>query len=197
MSRRRRQAKFKLREQLVLLFFCLLGLIGLLNAPPSRALPAWTLMATFGSIFIVVIASIFFLDRLRRLRILKQKRAYSLIEHVDHMSGVEFEGYIEAVLHARGYHIKTTPKSGDLGVDLIARKDGTSYAIQVKRYSHPVDRRAVSDAVAGMKHYKCDKAMVITNNYFRPGAKQLAASNNCTLVDRDMLASWVAAFQQR
>jgi HJR/Mrr/RecB family endonuclease len=39
--------------------------------------------------------------------------------------------------------------------------------------------------------------MVITNNYFTPGAVTLARSNDCTLVDRDLLAQWVLRFQTR
>jgi len=48
--------------------------------------------------------------------------------------------------------------------------------------------------VAGMQHYRCTKAMVITNNYFTPGAETLARSTGCLLVDRDTLAKWISEF---
>jgi hypothetical protein len=68
-------------------------------------------------------------------------------------------------------------------------------AIQVKRHTGKVSRRAISDAVGGMQHYRCNKAMVVTNSYFTPGAILLARSNRCTLVDRDQLSQWIIQFQ--
>jgi HJR/Mrr/RecB family endonuclease len=38
--------------------------------------------------------------------------------------------------------------------------------------------------------------MVVTNQYFTSGAKALAESNRCTLVDRDTLASWIIEWQR-
>ena len=79
-----------------------------------------------------------------------------------------------------------------MGVDVIASKGAEKYAIQVKRYSKPVSRTAVSDAVAGKAYHGCTAAMVVTNNYFTAGARALARSTNCQLVDRDTLTKWIA-----
>lgn len=116
--------------------------------------------------------------------------------NIDFMSGVEFEQYLKMLMKSRGYEVSDTPVSGDLGVDLIASRDGEITAIQVKRYASRVSRRAVSDAVAGIDYYGCDNAMVITNNYFTPGAVTLAQSNGCILIDRDNLATWVNEYQE-
>jgi restriction system protein len=75
-------------------------------------------------------------------------------------------------------------------LDIIAEKDGVLWGIQVKRYSGPVKMAAVRQAVAALKHYGCDQAMVITNNGFSPSARNLAASNNCLLVDGPQLMNW-------
>jgi len=117
------------------------------------------------------------------------------IANIDSMTGVEFEQYLQKLLTNQGYSVHVTQASGDLGVDLIASKDGDKIAVQAKRYNTRVTRRAISDAVAGMYHYDCNEAMVITNNYFSPGAVALAKSTECTLVDRDTLAKWVIEFQ--
>jgi len=37
--------------------------------------------------------------------------------------------------------------------------------------------------------------MVISNNFFSAGARILAESTNCELVDRETLASWIFHFQ--
>jgi restriction system protein len=117
------------------------------------------------------------------------------ISHIDTMTGIEFEQYLKEVLINQGYSVNMTDASGDLGVDLVASGNGDKIAIQVKRYDTNVSRRAVSDAVAGMYQYGCNKAMVITNNYFSPGAITLAESTGCILIDRDTLAKWVDEFQ--
>lgn len=40
-----------------------------------------------------------------------------------------------------------------------------------------------------------DRAVVITNR-FTEGAKELARSNHCELIDRDVLAKWILEFQE-
>ena len=117
------------------------------------------------------------------------------IADIDSMTGIDFERYLQKLLTMQGYSVRTTPASGDLGVDLVASRNGDNIAIQVKRYNTKVSRRAISDAVAGMQHYRCNMAMVITNNYFSPGAVTLARSTGCLLADRDTLARWIVALQ--
>ncbi len=125
-------------------------------------------------------------------RWLVSRRANAL-QHsaIDSLDGAAFEAYVEALLKKRGYRVTHTGKAGDLGVDLIAEKAPYKFAVQVKRLSNPVSRSAVSDAVAGKAHYKCNAAMVVTNNLFSPGAQELARSNGCKLVDRNVLADWM------
>lgn len=119
------------------------------------------------------------------------------IANIDAMSGIDFEQYLERLLIDQGYIVEVTPVSGDLGVDLVALQNENRIAIQAKRFSSKVSRRAVSDAVAGMNYYKCNKAMVITNSYFSDGAIALAEATGCILVDRDMLADWINEFQNK
>ncbi len=121
-------------------------------------------------------------------------RALQLAD-VDRMTGTRFEEFVEALITSQGYRVKHTGHSGDLGVDLVAERSPDKFAVQCKRQGEPVSRRAVSDAVAGMAHYRCNRAMVVTNSTFTPGARELARSNGCALVDREALGRWVLAFQ--
>jgi len=115
------------------------------------------------------------------------------IAGVDSMNGWHFESYVADLLHYRGWKIhEVTSGSGDYGVDIVASKDNARYAVQVKRHSHKVGQDAIREVVAGMSMYKCAVAMVVTNNYFSPSAKRLAAANRCVLVDRNALARWIA-----
>lgn len=115
-----------------------------------------------------------------------------LVGRMDSMSGVEFEYAIADLMRKDGYSVRMTPATGDLGVDLVASRDRVSIALQLKCYANPVDRKAVSDVVAGMAYYRCTTAAVVTNNIFTPGAVKLAQANQCRLIDRRALSHWIA-----
>ena len=109
------------------------------------------------------------------------------LKEIDKMKGLDFEVFIGELLTQHGYKTQNIKGSGDFGVDVIAEKNGTKYAVQVKRYTSNVSRTAISDAVAGKFHWDCEKAWVITNSYFTSDAKLLATSTDCKLTDRDEL----------
>jgi restriction system protein len=125
----------------------------------------------------------------------RRQRAIRLAD-VDYMDGLAFEEYVCRLMERQGYTAENVRGSGDFGVDIIARRNGTRYAVQVKRQRGGVSRRAISDAVAGKYHFECDAAMVVTNSYFTPGARKLAKSTVCELVDRDTLSDWIIDFQR-
>ena len=103
---------------------------------------------------------------------------------IDKMTGLEFEKYVARMLVNQGYrHVRLTEQY-DMGIDIIAEKDGLRYGIQVKRYSGLVKASAVRQVITALKYYQCDKAIVITNSTYSRVAKQLADSNNCVLIDR-------------
>jgi len=109
------------------------------------------------------------------------------LKEIDKMKGLDFELFIGDLLTQHGYKTQNIKGSGDFGVDVIAEKGNTKYAVQVKRYKSNVSRTAISDAVAGKFHWDCEKAWVITNSYFTSDAKLLAKSTDCKLTDRDEL----------
>jgi restriction system protein len=113
------------------------------------------------------------------------KVTYSTAEpaiDVNTMTGIEFEHYVAKLLEERGYtDIKLTERY-DLGVDIIACKGGIIWGVQVKRSSGLVKAIAVRQVVTALKHYGCDRAMVVTNGTYSRPAINLAKSNNCVLV---------------
>lgn len=100
-------------------------------------------------------------------------------------TGVEYEEYVSERLAASGFsNIQSTPTSGDYGADIICEKDGLKYCVQCKKYSNSVGVAAVQEICAAKAHYKCDYAVVITNNAFTAQAKQLAGDNSVILVEK-------------
>jgi HJR/Mrr/RecB family endonuclease len=121
---------------------------------------------------------------------LHRHRNYTLHD-IDKMTGMEFEKWVALKLKNHGFtHVHVTEQY-DYGVDILAIKDGVRWGVQVKRHSSLVKAEAVRQVVTALNHYKCDKAMVITNSYFSEVAKKLAKSNDCILVDRNRLSRYV------
>lgn len=114
------------------------------------------------------------------------------LAEIDVMSGLEFELYVAELLKQQGYqHVRLTEKY-DYGIDIIAVRDGFTWGIQVKRSSGLVKANAVRQVVTALRMYGCDRAMVITNGEFSRIARDLAASNDCVLVDRCVFWSGAA-----
>ena len=111
------------------------------------------------------------------------------IEHnIDSMNGHYFEKYCAYLLTVFGFvDVSVTRGSGDQGVDIIGKYNDLKYAIQCKRHSHKLGNTPIQEVAAGKNYYKCDGAIVITNNFFTDGAIDLAKANNVELWDRNKL----------
>lgn len=118
--------------------------------------------------------------------------AYTQLEAIDGMEGHSFEHFCAALLKKNGFHsVRVTQGSGDFGIDILAEKHGKTYAIQVKNYSKPVGIKAVQEAFLGKEYYKCNKAVVMTNNYFTQAAKEAAKKAKVELWDRRTITPWM------
>ena len=100
------------------------------------------------------------------------------------LDGPEFEAYVALVLQDNGFkHVALTKGSGDQGVDILAERNGKTYAIQCKNYEGAVGNFAVQEAYTGAQFYGCENAAVICPGTFTRGAKELAASTGVLLWD--------------
>ena len=103
-------------------------------------------------------------------------------------NGTDFELFCVKILQKNGFNnIELTKGSGDQGVDIFAQKDGIKYAFQCKCYSNKLGNTPVQEILAGKSMYKCHVGVVITNNFFTNGAKELADATGILLWDRDKL----------
>ena len=110
------------------------------------------------------------------------------IHDLDDIDGLDFEELTCDILAANGYDIaENTQASVDFGVDVLARKDGISYAIQCKRYQKPVGVEAVQQVYAGRAYYECHVAVVLTNQHYTIHARKLADKLGVVLWDREFL----------
>lgn len=107
-------------------------------------------------------------------------------------SGIYFENIACRLLKANEFeNIRNTPASGDYGIDILAEKDGISYAIQCKCYSKNIGNKAVQEAFSGSQFYNCMIAVVFTNSYFTKAAIETAKATKVLLWDRDKLMQMI------
>ena len=100
------------------------------------------------------------------------------------LTGPEFEAYFALVLSDNGFkNVQVTKGSGDQGVDILAERNGKSYAIQCKNYDGAVGNFAVQEAYAGAEYYGCELAAVVCPGTFTRAAKELAAETGVLLWD--------------
>lgn len=103
----------------------------------------------------------------------------------DKMEGRDFEKFCGELLEKKGFlEVEVTKGSGDYGVDILAEKDGITYAIQCKRYQGPVGVKAVQEAYAGRDYYDRMVGVVLTNQYFTAPAVEAAKKLKILLWDR-------------
>lgn len=112
---------------------------------------------------------------------------------VDAMDGHEFEYFCAELLKENGFvNVEVTQASGDFGVDILAEKDGVTYAVQCKCYSDKVGNHAVQEATSGAQYYHRMVAVVLTNSTFTPAAIETAQKTNVLLWDREKLKEMMA-----
>ena len=118
----------------------------------------------------------------------RKRRAYG--KDFDLLDGHEFEYYCADLLRKRGFQeVEVTKGSGDYGIDILAERDGVTYAIQCKCYNAPVGVKAVQEAYAGRDYYDCMVGAVLTNQYFTGPAVEAAKKLKILLWDRGYLES--------
>ena len=131
-------------------------------------------------IFIVItLVAVFFLHKAR-------KRCPA---DIDLMEGRDFERFCADLLKRRGFlEVEVTKGSGDYGIDILAEKDGVTYAIQCKCYDGtPVGVSAIQEAYAGRDYYDRMVGAVMTNQYFTSPAVEAARKLKILLWDRGYL----------
>ena len=109
------------------------------------------------------------------------------LKYIDTLSGLEFENYCCDLLRKNGYVATVTKPTQDSGGDIIASQGTSSYIIQCKNYSDAVGNKAIQEVYAAKGIYKCDKAIVITNNFFTAQARKEAQMLGIELWDRNYL----------
>jgi restriction system protein len=128
---------------------------------------------------------------------LAEQRRFGLsrISETDSLSGEEFEDWLHRFFVKCGFEVEHTPYRRDFGADFILTWNGMRIAVQAKSGHTRVGVNAVQQVVAAKAFYGCERAMVVTNQYFTEQAVLLADANNVLLKTRDDLVRKMASFE--
>lgn len=114
------------------------------------------------------------------------------ISRMDELEGHEFEFFCADLLKAQGFiDVEVTRGSGDFGVDILAEKDGVTYAVQCKRHTAPVGVETVLCTYGGLAYYERMVGVIMTNQYFTAPAVEAAKKLRILLWDRGYLDAMI------
>lgn len=131
----------------------------------------------------ILLAAVFILLLCRAVR---NRKLYP--NEMDSMEGHEFEYFCADILRKKGFiEVEVTKGSGDYGIDILAEKEGVTYAIQCKCYQVPIGVKAIQEAYAGRDYYDRMVGVVMTNQYFTAPAVEAAKKLKILLWDRGYL----------
>lgn len=129
---------------------------------------------------------------------LAEQRRFGLsrISETDSLSGEEFEDWLHRFFVKCGFEVEHTPYRRDFGADFILTWKGMRTAVQAKSGHTRVGVNAVQQVVAAKAFYGCERAMVVTNQYFTEQAVLLADANNVLLRSRDDLVRKMGSIEE-
>ncbi len=138
--------------------------------------------------YIAIILAAAVLGILIAAAVIRRRKSRNYSSDIDFMEGHDFEYYCAELLRRQGFlEVEVTRGSGDYGIDILAEKDGVTYAIQCKRYTAPVGVKAIQEAYAGRDYYDRMVGAVLTNQYFTQPAVEAAKKLKILLWDRGYL----------
>ncbi|MBT9459351.1 MAG: restriction endonuclease, partial [Burkholderiaceae bacterium] len=101
--------------------------------------------------------------------------------------GDGFEELCASRFSALGWHVTSTPRTGDQGVDLLARRGGLTVAVQCKNYGDPAGNSCVQEVYAGARFHEADFSIVLARSGFTTSARSLASRLGVKLDHPDLL----------
>lgn len=132
-----------------------------------------------GALFLVLIFAVVF------IAVLRAGYRFHTNDEFQDMEGHDFEYFCADLLRQRGFiEVEVTKGSGDYGIDILAEKEGVTYAVQCKCYTAPVGVKAIQEAYAGRDYYDRMVGAVMTNQYFTSPAVEAAKKLKILLWDR-------------
>jgi restriction system protein len=95
----------------------------------------------------------------------------------DELTPDEYEQLVASVLRDEGWSVAVTPTVHDLGLDVIAERDGMRLGVQAKmflRANRPVNAAIVMHTYGAAAYFECDRSMIATDGRVLGEASRVA-----------------------
>lgn len=103
-----------------------------------------------------------------------------------------FEELVAELFERHGYKlIKVTKKAKDIGVDILLKKKGRTYVVQVKKYAedNKISRPDLQRLQGAAQHYNAQGMIFVTYGFFTKDSIQYAREHGIELIDHYELMS--------
>jgi|GEM_PF-6910753 len=107
---------------------------------------------------------------------------------IETLTPEDFERLIVLLLSKQGYETKHIPLGDDIGIDILAKKNGESIAVQVKKYdSRKINLAMVYHTFGAAAYYDCTRAIIITLSDITANAENAARKLNVEIIGKEAL----------
>lgn len=119
-------------------------------------------------------------ERARQAALKAQQRKHE--QYWESLGGIEFEQELGKLFRAQGYNVKSTPTSGDQGIDLILRKDGKTTVVQCKAHKRPASPAMARELYGSMHAFGADYAILACTGGFTDGVVKFGRGKPIELI---------------
>ena len=144
----------------------------------------WEYRTLFIILFVVAISSVIVkADKIFSAR--KKKKIIERISAGNYQTPFEYKKFVALWLEQKGYQVSFPEQYDGNDKTLICYDTkGNRISVVCKLYLKPVGSEAVAEAWAAIIGYKCNKAMVVTNNTYTEQAIEEANRTDVELWER-------------
>ena len=112
---------------------------------------------------------------------------WSIEQYWKSLSGLEFESDLADLYRKLGYFVRTTPKSGDEGIDLILDNNKETIIVQCKAHKKPIGVVVARELYGVMIDYGANSAILASTGGFTRGVRQFVVNKPIKLVSISQL----------
>lgn len=104
------------------------------------------------------------------------------------MTSKQYENLVAKVFQRQGYTTQIPSRKFDFGVNIIAKKEGKTVGIQVRKYNgiEQVNYRDILYLFAGARYLDCSSAVLVTDGTVMPQASEVARKLNIKIFENWM-----------
>ena len=106
------------------------------------------------------------------------------IDDLYNLNDFEFEEWTADLFRQLGFEAKTTPKSGDKGIDVICKKNNKLVVVQCKKYKGVVGSPDIQKFLGAIQNANADEGYFVTTGTFSIGAEKAATGTKIILCDK-------------